>query len=322
MNVNEYLDGFEGSIVVLSVGNEVFPAWSKRRNEFLYDGELRGKNVREMLPDELVIEFDERSAAENVPRELVRSHAFNAVLDLCKAFDAWGKGYHVTDHGGVSPHFRTRIIGLTDEEPRLRCKYKEEFANALLENTGFRSKLVKLDRSLLRSKSKLLPLEDAPHWKTKYDGAKERVIKESQNPYSRVRRERLDELRPVSASSKAVLHRPPAGPFFSSIHGQRLTEFMTRWYAKGRRHYLTTAVGSMLAVKGVPYVEAESAFFNALLYVQSPRYEKEDFADFRYGYESGLRGMGPSGMLKLATHDDDEAKSAYIELMKSVEESI
>ena len=56
--VQNYLKNWIGKIVVCEVSDEIFPHWKTEREKYIYDGTITNQNMRQLLPHEIIIEFD------------------------------------------------------------------------------------------------------------------------------------------------------------------------------------------------------------------------------------------------------------------------
>lgn len=186
-DLHEYLRPFLRRIVILKAtmtlqGTMFSPPWTKRRDKYLYVGTIGDENLREILPDEVVIEFD---SAEDTPEARVQAKGY--IDKLKTVFDQMGRRYHITDHAGKSPHFRFRVEGLAEYQFELRKQYKLDFVKQLMTEIGYVAGNVTYDESLLNTERKLLSIEGKPHFKAKYGGALEQVIDYSDAPYITVK---------------------------------------------------------------------------------------------------------------------------------------
>lgn len=291
-DVKEYLRDWNEKIVCLYMTDDSFPKWKQDRELYLYRGQLEGLNSREILPNELVIEFDVKKPTNQ--KYIIQKHTEFWIDKIKQLFLDSGKGFHITSHGGVSQHFRTIIKGLEEYPDVVRGKYKLNSAKFILQQIGFKSTLVKLDTSLLNSSKKLIPLENAPHWKRKYNGNIEEVIFYSKKAYSRVVPEQIHFLNNTSPTTLAQ-----APSFFSSrMEFDRLQTIFNAMYRQGRRHFVVASIARLLKKHNIPKDEARR-ILEALLN-NTPEETQEnnrDIISFLCAYDNG---NAPGGMLKLA----------------------
>lgn len=313
MNLGDYLRDYIGQIVCFKVVDEVFPAWQKNRERYLYTGVITDQNIREVLPDEIVLEFDvidTNDKTSNIVKQKARHY-----IELCaKDLDARRIGYHVTDHQGISPHLRTRILGLDVYPVQQRIAYKRAYVTDLLERVGFtENPLIQPDMSLLTSRHKLVSLENAPHFKRVHNGNTENIISENHNEYSRASLRLLNPQLSMSVTpTKPRLGRPSFSAN-STIDLQRLCEVFPRWYAKGRRHYVLMALAGFFVNHGLSHDEALDITKTLLaLPGIEPRENNEDSIDIRnaYMYRSEHK---PGGMLAIGLGNEQMTITAFKE---------
>lgn len=134
---------------------EVKTLWKRQRDAWLYhhyDPRLR---LREVLPQEVVIEFD--GYASDLDVDALREEAEGLAMRTCDNLDRDRVRYIVFDHGGKSPHIHVLIDGLQDLDPAARKQYKEAFVRK------YAAEPAKADLSLCGEH--LIATEYALHWK-------------------------------------------------------------------------------------------------------------------------------------------------------------
>lgn len=153
------------------------PQWDVNREQYLYNGTITDQNLRQILPGEIVIEFD--AVKKDRSSEFlgqVKSRSREQIEKIKTYLTEQGVFFYVTDHGGLSPHIRFNIKGLGYFPHKTRKSYKYQFVERILQDTGFKTNdYIQLDNSLINTETKLISLELQPHWKKKYGGAIEEI---------------------------------------------------------------------------------------------------------------------------------------------------
>ena len=168
--LEEYLKPFIGKIVLTNQ----YDKWQEERNKFLYDGKLNDKRLRNVLPNEIIIEFDFTQDGYNNPIE-AKKEAFRWHEKSVAYVKTLNIAFHTTDHDGKCPHIRIPIYGLDILPDYTRTRYKEQFASELLRKIRFTSDLLCLDRGLLTTNSKLISIELQPHFKAEHNEKIEQI---------------------------------------------------------------------------------------------------------------------------------------------------
>jgi RecA-family ATPase len=261
MNIHEYLAPFVGKIVVIRGGDSPdgrsnFPAWEKNRESYLYNGTVTDQNLREVLHDEIIIEFDHDTSKGTDEERRKESEAW---IERCQQeLVKWNFNFYTTDHQGKSPHIRFRIPGLLNHPIEHSILYKQRMVDALLDDIKFRSDKVRIDSSLYTSKKKLISLEDAPHWKTAWNGNPEKVVFEHRGPFAEVNREHMrilleDFYRGISHDRKIDMIRIEPDKI-NMVEMQRL---FSLHYVESKRNHFLMAFGGICRRKGLTYDEAK-----------------------------------------------------------------
>lgn len=115
-------------------------------------------NLREILADEIVIEFD------------TDQNTWNAIIQT--AINLYNAGYHfeIYDHKGRSPHLHIHNLNIAHLEPNKRSLFKKLFIKKYVPEEYY--KFVDLSLTGVH----LVRIEYSPCWKNKY-GIKELVYK-------------------------------------------------------------------------------------------------------------------------------------------------
>lgn len=175
----------------------IIPQWKQQREKFLYDGTITNQNLREIQENEIIIEFDfiKESNIGSEEFNKKRNEAEKWIEKVKEILSKWDIKFYITDHKGKSPHIRFRINGLEEYELKYIGQYKLILAKDILSEIKFNSELVQLDEGLLTSTSKLIPIEEVPHWKQKWKGAIEEIVYENkEGKVPEVRKELMDSI--------------------------------------------------------------------------------------------------------------------------------
>ena len=159
--------------VTTALDDETFSPW------VTYTGHITTENLRWVLPNEVVIEFDTKKEGDKdePTAEVVRAEALLWIEKLKTFFLDRKTSFKITDHGGKSPHFRFIINNLENYTEEIRTEYKKHVIDKILQAIKFESKILQPDKSL--TTNHMLALEFKPHFKKKYNGAIEEVIFEN-----------------------------------------------------------------------------------------------------------------------------------------------
>ena len=191
-----------GKIITINgIGNE---KWVKEREKYLYTG--KAKKLREVLKEELVIEFDhifikpkpDSKPVKSKPGSIEFNDARNEAIGWINAvklqFDEGEICYHTCDHKGRSPHFRTKILGLEEYPTEVRSQYKLRLAKEILKAINFKSKKVELDESLICSFPKLVSMELQNHFKPEWKDNLEEITRVGPGHYMEVKSSIIKEI--------------------------------------------------------------------------------------------------------------------------------
>lgn len=291
MKAEYYLNGQEGKVVVLfgvetKEGKYIFPKWEQERGKYLYNGKITNQNLREVFDNEVVIEFDKQKGvsfekASERGKELskkLQEHLINQKVN-----------FYVTDHNGISPHIRFRVLGLENLPKEYALGYKINAVISLLEQIGFKNgedEFCKLDSGLITKQHALIPIEYQPHWKEKYNGAIERVIFEKKDGTTiNVIPEKVEEIlqqkqKESNYENEIILENLT----LEDVDLTKLISFWKKYYLVGQRNTLIMALGGMLRKKGFSQETA-----NKLLKQLLQNGEKEEITErlkeFSYSFD-------------------------------------
>lgn len=178
----DILKGMKGKVVVCKAwyynGGLVFDKWTQEREKYLFDGVITDQNQREIMEDEVIIEFDIIVTKEQSHSnfEAARREANDYVKKISNKLKQFNIGHRITAHiGGKSPHLRFHVQGLGEYNEEIRSKYKLFVAQEMLDLVNFKNDFLMIDEGLL-SKKHLIQLEGAKHPKPEYNGAIEEVL--------------------------------------------------------------------------------------------------------------------------------------------------
>lgn len=233
----------------------ICPPWQKQREKYLFNGTIKDENLREVLPGELIFEWD---FPETISLEEGRKEAEKWAEKVKECFIMHGQYFRQTDHKGKSPHTRLYIDGLDELETPIRLEVKRQLAEEVLKEIGFHSEIVTLDWSLLTSEFKLVSLEGAVHWKDKWQGNKEEVLFENKiGKLSTIQPEIITEV-------KAELDKErTSNKSISPISADNVdTNILKKWfkdnYCSPHRNNCIMAFGGQCRRKGITQIEAET----------------------------------------------------------------
>lgn len=286
-----------------------FPRWSKDRESYLFDGNLTGKNMRELLPNEVLIEFDKKT---KITKSLVREESLYWINKIKDVFETRGIKFHITDHQGLSPHLRFCIDGLEDYEPWIRSEYKKRLVNSLFKTIHFDSDLVQLDQSFFHKSPKLIPLENAIHWKNKYHTREEIIYDNPGEPF-KVRQKQIDRIKKSATRSTPKKSLSCA----AGLSIPRLEECFLKHYVEGQRHYVLTGWTTMMQKKGFDRKYTKDVF-NKISENLERQEGKKDFMDIDNEYDKDMKLEDKSAvhMFEIAYGDRDDAFDCYLDFQE------
>ena len=307
--VQNYLKNWIGKIVVCEVNDEIFPHWKTEREKYIYDGTITNQNMRQLLPHEIIIEFDIFPGCEAKDKD-VREEAVHWITLIKNKLDEFKVGYHITDHMGKCPHLRLQIEGLENEEPEVRAKYKLDFVKSLLESIHFKSNIVKLDKGFFGRHPMVIPLENALHWKNKYH-TREIVIEHNSNSYMRVRQDMVEKVKKTlyCTSMKNSNHTS-----FSASVGLNiplLTEVFKKHYLEGQRHYILAGLTRMFKYRRYDLSQIKDVLLHLTKLSGNSQEMYKDLKDIEMNYIEST--FHPVNMFKLAYGDYESARECMNE---------
>lgn len=309
-----FLKGYEGQIVVCRFGDK----WKEERKNHLYNGRITNQNVREILDKELVIEFDFLQDWEIGSEQFkeARENAEKWISEIEGVLKEQNKHFKETDHKGKSPHIRFFVEGLEHYPKQYAQQYKLKLVEAILENIGFKSEMVELDRSLLTSDKKLVSLEGKPHFKPKWKGNVEEVVYEhSKGEKYQVQKERMDEIiTEINQSLKTDNKEINLDPVnIKDVDVQGLSQLWKEYYTEGYRNALLMAFGGLCRRKGLSLEEGQSLLKTLLEAVGKSEYYYNTSKELSYSWNYKPEEVAVYSHLKRI---GDKAEELYKKLKK------
>src|SRR3990167_9638742 len=276
-----FLRGWEGKIVVCRMYDE----WQTRRQDFLYNGVISNQNLREKLPNEIILEFDHK---EKLGFEEARKEAENFINRIKEVFIKNNVFFYVTDHKGKSPHIRFFVNGLEHYPNKYAREYKLRLVEDILKEIGFKSDLIELDRTLITSITKLISLEERPHFKEKYNGEIERIIfdnKEGIKP--EVKKEIMEKIIADLNNSYKIDNKEISISKIEvkDVNIEKLIDFWKKHYKEPKRNALLLAFGGICVRKGLTLEEAGNLLKFLLDSVELSNFYDRIFNELKYSFE-------------------------------------
>jgi hypothetical protein len=249
--LNEYLKPFINRIVVANQ----YDLWKQKRADYLYKGELGTKRLRNILPNEIILEFDFTEKG-NDNYDQAQKHAQKWHKEAKSYLQKLNIGFHVTDHGGKSPHIRFQVYGLDILPSYVRSLYKEKFVGRLLKEIDFRSDLVLPDRGLLIKPNSLVSLEFQPHFKSKYNNAIEEITHIEHRPQLIPQ---PNEILTIQESFKKE-SKPTINIKLKDVNQDKLEEWFKSYYKEGKMNDVDLAFFGMCKRSGLSEEEARGTY--------------------------------------------------------------
>lgn len=311
---NAFLEDWKDKIVVVYAQKRgdtcTFPKYQKEREKYIYKGTLTNQNLREILPHEIIIEFDHITKDFQQGRDEALHHieaAKEALLKLDISF-------YITDHKGKSPHLRLLIHGLEEYPHEVRSEYKLQFTEVLL--NGIKFKHVELDAGLLSSKNKLIPLEGQPHWKQCYNGAIEEIIFKHDEKPLQVNQEQLERVQKEIDNSNTFddTIAPAADLTLEDVDTNALTTFWKKHYKKGQHNKMIMVLGGMLRRNGISQKDGLTLLSNLLKATgESKEYAKRS-NELSYSWKTKKAAVHPH--LRQIYRDEQKRMGVWNQLKK------
>jgi len=297
-----FLKGFENKIVIVP---DQYVQWKEEREKYLYKGEIpENSKQRSILPNEIIIEFDfkKETPIDSKEYNTAKQEAKEGIQKI-KDFLIKQKCYFwITNHKGKSPHIRLLIEGLENYTHNIRKEYKKTFIKQIIDSNLIYQNNILLDKGLITSNNKLIPLENKPHWKPKYNGNIVEVIfenNEGQKP--KVNEEIIKEIEERFKEYETTVQNIPQGNYDINITG--LKEFWKKHYKKPNRNTLCLAFGGMCVKCGIDIQKAEQTLKELIG-------EGKDFEErkkgLKYNYAKKPEELSVSGKLYETFNDLDK----------------
>jgi hypothetical protein len=320
--LNQILKQFVGQIVTVK-GKEtlkkevILPQWQIKREKYLYKGHIKDENLRSVLANEIVIEFDHLKGADF---DCTREEAIKWIENIRKLLVEWNIYFVITDHKGKSPHIRLYVCDLeTVKDVNLRNTYKLSFAEDLLKEIHFCSKHLSLDSGLITSKNKLVPIAEQPHWKEKYNGAREEIIFENDAPLMQLNKHKLEELHKEKLE-KNFIPQNEEDIALEDVKVEFLKQFWKTYYKEGMRNTITLAFGGICLRKGIKHADSENLLKLLLKAIGAKNEDVEErLATLRHTYNLSKKEVAVYTHFRNYYNDEAKARKVNNLLIKCFE---
>lgn len=295
--------------VLINVDKERFPRWQQEREKHVFKGNYKNQNVREILPNEIIIEFDEigKNSLEDVRKES------NKWIEKVRSWLIENNySFYITDHKGKSPHIRLQIGGLENKPHDFRKKYKYNFVDHILESIKFSSEILMLDTSLLNTKNKLISLELQPHFKQKYGGNKEDIFYFSETiKVNKVIKEIYDSINNNINKNINLISSN-----IEKIDMKKLKNFFKEHYIEGNRNKLILALGGILRYNSYTLKDAKK-ILNEILIDIDPEGFEERYNEISYSFSENIEVSIRPWLYEIFSNLTEEEKEKNYEEFKS-----
>jgi len=253
--IESYLKPFIGRIVVVNQ----FDRWKQKREDYLYNGDFGTKRLRNILPNEVILEFDftEKGNDQFIKAKIEAKQWHEKAKNYIKTLNI---GFHVTDHDGKSPHIRFQVYGLDILPKYVRIVYKEKLVNEILKEISFKSELVSPDRGLITKSNCLVSLEEQPHFKGKYDDAIEEITHIEDKSYFIPNPK---EIKTIQDSFKNE-SKPATTINIKDVHQKKLLKWFQDYYKEGRMNDIDLAFFGMCRRSGLNESETRTIYSNII----------------------------------------------------------
>ena len=169
-------------------GQTVHDKWGQQ----YYKKSIDGSRVilREILNDEIVIEFDGQQYIENYGLDKFRKAAETLINKTIENLKSRAFSFRAYDHGGKCPHIHLFLSGLNKHEGAELKTIKEKFIESVIPETP---ELISYDASLCGTH--LIAMEYQPHWKY---GTVKQIFLEEDYGKNKLDKELIKEIKPAS----------------------------------------------------------------------------------------------------------------------------
>lgn len=308
-----YLKEQKGKVVIITGRDgRIFHKYSgDDREKMLYKGGMLSVdlNMVECPKNLCVIEFDHVYEGEEESEEgfkLRKKLAEENIRKLCDIGQRRGMTFWVTDHDGKSPHFRFMVDGLDEVNKEVVYLLKTRLVEDFLKEAKISKGIVEVDQGLFGG-FKLIPLEEAVHWKGKYKDAygvraKERVVKFNEGTIQKINSERIAELEKEFSENNSFDERTLE---VINVDSDELTTWLKKYCTEGRRSAVITAFSGICA-KAEMSLEECKALIDTAGFLDK---ERSKIIEHTYSMK---KPAGVYRFLKQAL--SDKASEAYSEL--------
>lgn len=300
-----------GKIVVVSATNGIIQGkWKEDREKHLYTGILSGQSLREIYPDEIILEFDGKSQAQ---LEQIRQEAQFYVEKVKNELITAKINFHVTSHNGKSPHIRFSIVGLEKYDFGVRKKYKSKIAHQILKKIQYNSEYTKLDESLHNTEHKLISIEGAPHWKSEWNGNIEEIIFQvSDQKDMEIDLEIMEEM---LRSQFQINDRTDS--IEGSFNNDKLVSFFEQYYQEGNRNSIILAFGGLCRKFSIKENEAITILENILFKLNLNHEISARTRELRYSFSPNQKTAILHHLYNIVSQPE-EAKKIYLQFIDTV----
>ena len=311
----EHLKGYEGKIVILKANDNSFPFWQQERTKYLYNGKITDQNEREILDNEIIIEFDYDDVENDTEKsESIRKEADYWIKRIKLFLIELGVYFYITDHKGKCSHIRLCIKGLEYQPHKYSSQYKLELVLNILDEIGFKSDILRLDRGLITSRAKLISLENKPHYKSKWNGEIEKVI--FQNKSARVlgvKIERINEIIQKIERSNNIDNSLIKNEKISitEIDIEELKNIWKEHYKPGKRNSLVLAFGGLCHRKNLTIEESNDLLKKLLTHIGFEDHFRVCSNELSYGFNHKKEEVAVYYHLKKFGLQDEETRNLY-----------
>lgn len=281
----DFLKSYIGQIVVIHARNEdEIPRWKAQRQKHLYNGTITNHNLREIIKEEIIIEFDSKGdvTLDDIQKESIIY--INMIKDKLISTNTF---FRITNHnGGKSPHIRFIVEGLEYHDKKHVRIYKETIVHKILEEINFKSEIIQLDNSLLTSISKLVSIEKQPHFKKKYNGNIEEIIFENTNGnYHKMDMSLMTSIiQQVEQSNKIDRGIIEEKIDIVDIDIESLKVLWKKYYVPGSRNALIMALGGICLRKGLDIDQSIQVLTILLKSINQTQWLHTQINELKYTY--------------------------------------
>lgn len=322
----DFLHNYIGKIVILR-GTQTLseavnmPKWKEKRSQFLYKGKITDQNLREILPEEVIIEFDKVAEVEDSVARQESEKYMDQVKNYCISQNY---NFKITDHKGISPHLRIIFNGLQYHDFQYIREYKLRTLQIISNNIDFQSNIIEFDYSLINTEHKLISLEHQPHWKQKYGGAIEEVVYEKSDGI--IPEIDVDEMQLIqqdfNANKNADDKEIPIGDsHIADIKVDTLGELWKRHYVRGKRNRLILTLGGMCRRRNISFDDACILLKRLLDYSGNSNHYSKTKNELSYSFQKDRDNISVLHHLK-NVFPESEAIQVYAELQKCFSKEI